>query len=125
MSLGSSTYTWTFDSLYDAPSSLAAVAGNYSDGNATLSINSNGVIFEQDPTSGCVLNGQISLIDARYDVYSVSITDSNCSVAPATAVTLTGLASLNQTVSSATLDLGISGSVNGRFLVFTAQVIKQ
>src|SRR5262252_2726090 len=54
------TTTWTYNSLYSQPSSLATIAGNYTDGSATLSIDGNGVIFEQD-SNGCVLNGQVSI----------------------------------------------------------------
>jgi hypothetical protein len=119
MSLGSDTETWTFSSSYDTASSLATVAGNYTDGSATLSIDGNGVIFEQDPTTGCVINGQISTIDAQYNAYSVSVTFSSCTgtAAAANGVTFTGLASLDQTVSPAQLDFGISASVNGSFAV--------
>ena len=46
--LPSDTTTWSFSNLYLNPSSLATIAGNYSDGGPTLSIDANGVIFEQD-----------------------------------------------------------------------------
>ena len=126
--LGSDTETWTFSNIYDESSSLATVAGNYTDGSDTLSINSNGAIFEQDPTTGCVLNGQISVIDAQYNAYSVSVTFASCTgnAAAANGLTMTGLATLDQTVSPAQLDFGISASgSNGQYIVYIGVDPKQ
>jgi hypothetical protein len=128
MALSSGTDTWTFSSAYDTPSSLATIAGNYTDGSNTLSIDGNGVIFEQDPTTGCVINGQVSLIDTQYNAYSLSITFSMCtgSAAAANGVTMTGLVALDQTVSPALLDFGISASTSGGgFVVFVDELTKQ
>jgi hypothetical protein len=121
------TYTWTFSNEYDTASSLATIAGNYSDGSDTLTISSSGVIFEQDPSSGCVINGQVSLIDTQYNAYSVSITYSSCmgSAAGANGVTLTGLATLDQTVTPAVLDYGLSTSANGQFFVIIGEAPQQ
>jgi hypothetical protein len=114
-SLGTETHTWTFNSLYDNSSSLATVSANYWDGSNTFSVNGNGAIFEQDPASGCVINGQISIINAQYNAYSLSLSFSNCAgtAAAANGRTLTGLATLDTTVSPAQLDFGVSTSVNG------------
>jgi hypothetical protein len=125
--LGSDTETWTFSSSYDTASSLATVAANYTDGSDTLSINGNGVMFEQDPATGCVLNGTISIINAQYNAYSVSFVLSNCTgtAAAANGVTFTGLATLDQTVSPAQLDFGVSANVNGTFVVLIYEVTHQ
>jgi hypothetical protein len=127
MALGSDTETWTFNSSYDTASSLATVAGNYTDGSNTLSINGNGVMFEQDPTTGCVLNGQISTIDTQYNAYTISFTFSNCmgSAAAANGVTFTGLATFDQTVSPGQLEFGVSANVNGSFAVLVYEVPHQ
>jgi hypothetical protein len=127
MALGPDTYTWSFSSLYDTASSLATIAGNYTDGPDTLSIDGNGVIFEQDPATGCVINGQVALINAQYNAYSASITYSSCTgtFSAANGLTYTGLATLDQTVSPAVLDFGLSTSANGNFAVFIGQVTKQ
>ena len=123
MAVGPDTYNWSFSSLYDKASSLATTAGNYTDGPDTLSIDGNGVIFEQDPTTGCVINGQVSLINTQYNAYSASITYSSCTgtFAAANGLTYTGLATLDQTVSPAELDFGLSTSANGHFAVFVGQ----
>lgn len=127
MALGSETDTWTFSNAYLTPSSLATIAGNYTDGTNTLSIDGNGVIFEQDPTTGCVLNGQVTLINTQYNAYSLSVTVSSCmgTTAAANGVTFSGLAALDQTVSPAQLDFGLSASVNGQFVVLVDEVTKQ
>ncbi len=59
-------------------SALMVVAGNYEHRNSILNISGNGVIFEQDPATGCVINGQVGIIDAQFNVYDISITYSNC-----------------------------------------------
>ena len=125
--LGTETHTWTFNSLYDNPSSLAAVSANYADGSDTLSIAGNGVIFEQDPTTGCVLNGQISIINAAYNAYSMSLSFANCtgSAAAANGYTMTGLATLDTTVSPAQLDFGVSTSTNGGGFVVLVDSLQQ
>lgn len=126
-SLGTETHTWVFNSLYDNPSSLSAVSANYTDGSDTLSIAGNGVIFEQDPTTGCVINGQISIINAAYNAYSMSLTYSNCtgSAAGANGYTLTGLATLDTTVSPAQLDFGVSTSTSGGGFVVLVDSLPQ
>ena len=126
--LGSDTESWAFSSIYDETSSLATVAGNYTDGSDTLSIDSNGVVFEQDPTTGCVINGQVGVLDAQYNAYSISVTFSSCmgSAASANGLTMTGLATLDQTVSPAQLNFGISASVSGgQFIVYVGDDPKQ
>src|ERR1700739_4538419 len=53
------TLALTFNPLYNQPSALAAIAGNYLEaGSSTaVSIDANGAIFSQDATTGCVVNG--------------------------------------------------------------------
>lgn len=76
------TVSATYDSLYEADSSLATLEGVYSrasigDDPASFSIDANGVLFSQ-ALSGCVQNGQVSLIDTRYNAYAVAISVGNC-----------------------------------------------
>ena len=54
------------------------IAGNYTDGSDTLTISSDGAIFEQDATTGCVVNGQVSIPNMSYNAYSFSVTYANC-----------------------------------------------
>lgn len=125
--LGSETDNWTFSSLYNSGSSLSAVTANYTDGSDTLSISSDGSIFEQDPATGCVINGRISILNSQYNAYSFSIDIANCTgtAAAANGLTMAGLAALDTTVSPAQLVFGASGNINGHFLVLVDSIVKQ
>lgn len=79
----------TYNPLYDRDPSLLTVAGNdvpdaHPDPNnpgvfqGVVTIDSNGVVFEQDPDSGCIVSSQVSLVDAQYNAYAVSLTFSSC-----------------------------------------------
>jgi hypothetical protein len=79
------TVSATYDTLYETDSSLATIEGVYSRasiGNdpASFSIDANGVLYSQ-AQSGCVHNGQVSVIDARYNAYAVAISVGNCGAA--------------------------------------------
>jgi hypothetical protein len=101
-------FTATYDAVHQLDSALSVIAGNYARfdrRSAVLNINSNGVIFGQDPVSGCVINGQASILDARYDGYRVILTHSLCT-GPSIAlnnVALTGLAAYDNTESPAAI----------------------
>jgi hypothetical protein len=117
--LASDSTTWTYNQLYAQSASLASIAGNYSDGGDILNINASGVIFEQDPASGCVLNGQVSIPNASYNAYEFSINFSSCTGTDAVfnGQTGTGLAYLDTSTSPATLNGGLKISVNGAVFV--------
>jgi hypothetical protein len=68
----------TLDPLYNEPSSLAKLAGNWNDGGNTLTIDPDGTFFEQQ-ASGCVVNGAYTIIDPTHNLYGVSFQFSNCS----------------------------------------------
>ena len=96
-------------------SALTVVAGNYNGVNSVLTISGNGVIFEQDPVTGCVINGQVSIIDARFGVYDVSITYSLCagSLDVLNGTTHTGLAMLTNGAPPEVFLTLLTGEVNG------------
>ncbi len=69
-------------SVYDRGSALATVAGVYSTFDifgdpASFSVDADGVIFSQS-TAGCVINGQISIIDANFNAYDVTLDVTLC-----------------------------------------------
>lgn len=71
-----------YDDSYERGSSLATVAGVYSDfyintSPASLSIDSDGSLFGQ-AANGCVANGQVEIIDSQYNAYAVSGVISSC-----------------------------------------------
>jgi hypothetical protein len=116
--LATETTTFTFSNLYLNPSSLSTIAGNYNDGGATLSVNANGVIFEQD-SNGCILNGQASIIDATYNAYSMQVTFSGCTGTDASlnGVVAAGLVTLDTSTSPTTIVGGLTGQVAGQLFV--------
>jgi len=98
---------------------LSNVAGNYADGSDTLTVSSNGTIFEQDPTTGCVINGQASVVNPSYNAYSFSFTFANCTgtLAPLNGQIATGLGYYDDSVNPAQLVYGEHMTVNGQTVV--------
>lgn len=64
-----------------------------------VNVNANGVIFSQDASTGCVINGQVSIIDSRYNAYRVQYSYSSCVAANAflNGTTMRGIATLDNT----------------------------
>ena len=67
----------TPDPLYNEPSSLAKLAGNWDDNGNTLTVNPDGTFFEQQ-ASGCVVNGTYTILDPAHNLYGVSFEFTNC-----------------------------------------------
>jgi hypothetical protein len=124
--LGSETHTWSYSNLYAQTPSLAAVAGNYADGSDTLTISSNGTIFEQDPTTGCVTNGQASIVNPSYNAYAFSFTFSNCTgnAAVLNGQTATGLGYYDNSVNPNQVVFGVHVIVNGQTIVVAGALNK-
>jgi hypothetical protein len=89
----------TMDKLYSEPSSLAKLTGNWDDAGNTLTINSDGTFFEQQST-GCVVNGAYTIIDATHNLYGVSLQVSNCTDGMA-GIAFTGLGYLDDSDANA------------------------
>lgn len=66
-----------FTSLYERPSSLALIAGVYTDGLLTIAVNSDGVVTGSD-MDGCVLNGNVGVVHPDRNYYSVVVDVANC-----------------------------------------------
>ena len=105
----------TYDTLYNRDSSLSVIAGNYDDGGMVLNTSASGVIFEQIPGTGCIISGQVSIIDSRFNAYDWFTTFSNCigDFAFMNGVTFTGLAMLDNTQTPELLSFGMTGEVEG------------
>ena len=72
----------TFDAVYDRGSNLATVEGVYTTFDifgdpASFSVDANGVITSQS-TTGCISNGQISVIDSNFNAYDVTLDVTLC-----------------------------------------------
>jgi len=105
----------TFNALYDEGSSLATVAGNFTAPDGTVvSVSESGSVSAQDATSGCVINGMLSIINASYNVYGVSYSFTSCTgqYAALNGVTATGLGTLNTLDSPVQAINGVSGTVD-------------
>jgi hypothetical protein len=74
------TSSLTFQSLYEGIANVANFAGTWTDTNngVAVSITSGGAIFVQDSNTGCVINGQIDVVQANYNLWAASIDYANC-----------------------------------------------
>ena len=111
------TLTLTFDTLYNVPSSLSTIAGNYTD-SATgdvVTIGSNGTIFSQSPATGCVVDGTVTVINPSYNAYEFQLSYSNCegTYAVLNGLTVTGLGTFDNATSPVEVIGSGTGSVGG------------
>jgi hypothetical protein len=73
------TLALEFDPVYDRDASLETIAGNYRTlAENVLSIAPDGLLFLQDATSGCVVNGQVTVITATSNLYNVVLQYDGC-----------------------------------------------
>jgi len=103
--------TLTFSSLYYVPSSLATIAGTYTEPatGTAFTISADGTVYAQDATTGCVINGAVSIINASYNVYAIQVSYASCTGAltPLNGVTLAGLAAVNNSLSPVQVIAGV------------------
>ena len=104
----------TFNALYYVPSSLATISGTYNDlaTGTVFTINGDGTVFAQDATTGCVINGTVSIINPSYNVYGIEVSYAGCtgSLTLLNGVTLAGLAALDNTKSPEKVLAGVWSS---------------
>ena len=102
--------------MYDRDSSLAQIAGNYDDAGQVINITAEGEIFAQDPVTGCIINGQIAIIDNQFNAYDVSISYSSCigDAADLNGSTFTGLGMLDDSEAPESAVVGLTGDVGGQ-----------
>lgn len=109
------TLNLSYNSLYDVDSSLSAISGNYTDtsSGATVSVSGSGAITSQDAATLCVVNGQVSIINATYNAYAVTYEYSNCTGASAAlnGVQFSGLATLNNGSDPVQAIIAVTGQV--------------
>jgi len=107
------TLNLTFDAVYNRASSLMTLSGNFTNasGSAVLTVGSDGTLFSQDATSGCVLNGSASLINASYNLYKIQFDYASCvgQNSVLNGVLLTGVATLDNTVLPERIIAGVTG----------------
>jgi hypothetical protein len=117
----SSDVSLTYNPLYERDSSLGTVAGNYVDPatNAVVNVNGDGTIFSQDAVTGCVINGEVSIIDSAYNAYRIEYEFSGCQgdAAVLNGTMARGLATLDNTVSPEQAVIGVVNAAAGYSLV--------
>lgn len=118
-----STWSLTFESLYDTASSLDAVGGTYTDdlsavsegldplSGTSVTISSSGTLYAQGAQDGCVANGTVSVVNATNDLYEVTYSLASCSgsYAVLNGVQFSGLAELNTQGSPSELIIAVTG----------------
>lgn len=110
------TAEMAYDSVYNRNSDLAVIAGSYISPNSDLTtIAGDGALFNLDTATGCTINGQVSIIDAEYNLYDVTWNYTNC--APEfdefNAVTFSGFALLDDVVAPEEIVFVLSGAIGG------------
>ena len=114
----SDTLSLTFDSLYNTPSSLAAIAGNYTDANTgtPITISSSGTVFGQSAATGCVINGTVAIIDPSYDAYQFAISFASCqgSYAVLNGASFSGIGAINASATPVSIIIGYDGTAEGQ-----------
>jgi len=115
-----STATLNYEANYERDSSLATIAGNFQGITSVLNIAGDGTIFAQDAATGCVVNGQVSIIDAAYGAYDFEFTYSNClgQAAILNGSSFSGIAVLDNTVNPEVLVVAATGNVGGVLVSF-------
>jgi hypothetical protein len=106
-----------------AGSSLATVAGTYTDAStmadptlgATITISAAGVITSTAATSGCVMSGSVGTSDPITNIYEFSFSLAGCTGqwAALNSVVFSGLGVLNPGNAPVQLDMGVNGESGG------------
>jgi hypothetical protein len=73
----SGAFSMAYDPIYDRDSSLNKLSGSWDEGFGVMTVDPDGSFFEQDQF-GCIYNGQVSIIDAMFNAYRLTMTVSNC-----------------------------------------------
>lgn len=112
-----STFSLTFNSLYERDSSFGAVAGMYTDTatGALVEVFPTGAIFSQD-AGGCVMGGSIAPIEPRFNAYTISV-EFSCAGDPRDGLVFDGLATLDPSDGVSTVIAGATSSAGGLVLV--------
>ncbi len=114
------TATLSYDAIYDLDSSLAIIAGNFQGITAVFNIAGDGTIFAQNAVTGCVINGQVNIINGAFNAYDVGFTYSNClgQAAILNGSNFSGIAALDNTGNPEVLIVAATGNVVGVLVSF-------
>ncbi|HEX4023840.1 MAG TPA: hypothetical protein VHX52_03920 [Steroidobacteraceae bacterium] len=118
--LSSTPLSFTYNSLYERASTLATIAGNFTEAvneggtvvNLTVTISDSGALYSQDPNSGCVENGSVSIINPSYNMYRIQYLYANCTGAYTylNGLTFSGIGTLDNETSPEEIIAGTSAT---------------
>ena len=114
------TAALSYAEFYDSDSSLATIAGIYQGPKAVLNIAGDGTVFSQEPGTGCVVNGQVNIIDSAFNAYDLEFTYSNCTGTDAAmnGASFAGIALIDDRVTPQELDVAAIGDLDGDAVSF-------
>lgn len=106
-----------YNDIYERDSSLQIISGTYQEDpdDGTLTIDSQGRAFLQDPVTHCVIDGEVGIIDTDYNAYQVEFSYSSCT-GPAAALNgamFNGIATLYEDERATYLIVGATATING------------
>jgi hypothetical protein len=109
------TILLTYDPVYDTDSSIARIAGMYDMQGDVLTVDVSGALFVQNSQNGCVVSGQVSILDNAWNLYDVSMTTDSCqgSSAPLNGATWGGLATILIAPGAELVAVALTADVNG------------
>jgi len=107
--------TLTYSAAYDTDSSLASIAGQYDADGDVLTIDATGAVFLQGSQTGCVVNGQVSVLRSAWNLYAVTAATENCQPPydPLNGASWEGLGTVVPEVGADTLLGGLTTEVGG------------
>jgi hypothetical protein len=90
-----------------------------------LNIAGDGTIFSQIPGTGCIANGQVSIINNAFNAYDFEFTDSDCvgQAAVMNGSSFVGIASLDNSVMPENLLVTEIGDMDGDVVSFEGNFI--
>lgn len=118
----SGTMSLSFNNIYNRTSSLSLVAGiwNYTSGtfSLTITVQNDGTFWGQD-SDGCVVSGNIGLLDTAHNLYNMSTLIASCGGLDGSYTGFSGL--LDNVTTNDTLQVAISNSNYILLYPFTRQ----
>lgn len=122
--LSSGSEALSFNAMYNQASAISDLAGNWTGPTGVVTaVSATGIISAHDPTSGCTVSGQYSVLDTSVNVYSASATYADCQgdASVLNGLTASGLVTLDTSTSPNELIGGMSVTLpNGTVVVAVA-----
>jgi hypothetical protein len=117
--------TLGYSDVYENASSLATIAGNYQGSKTVLNITGDGTVFSQDPGTGCIVNGQVNIIDSAFNAYDLNFTYSNCTGTEAAmnGTSFAGIVLIDDRVVPQELDIAAIGNLDGDAVSFEGNFV--